>query len=147
MIEIPVSYGELVDKLTILTIKLFHVAKSQQDNVQKEMGLLSTKYTQLYNTVADSGKLHELHRKLENVNRHLWDVEDQLRDFEAHNDFGPSFVEAARSVYRLNDQRAAIKREINVVCGSQIVEEKNYGTNTERCLSGSVVVPGDEKLL
>ena len=146
MIEIPVSYGELVDKLTILTIKLFRVAKSQQDNVQKEMGLLASKYTQLYGTVSDSGKLHELHHRLENVNRQLWDIEDQIRDFETLNDFGPSFVEAARSVYRLNDQRAAIKREINVVCGSQIVEEKNYGTNTERVLPGLAVLPEPTKL-
>ena len=141
MIEIPVSYGELVDKLTILTIKLFRVSPEQQPNVQKEMGILATYYTCVYNTTQDSSKLHELHRKLENVNRQLWDVEDQLRDFEALNDFGPNFVEAARSVYRLNDQRSAIKREINLLCGSQIVEEKNYGTNTERALPGSAMIP------
>ena len=73
-----------------------------------------------------AGPLAELRVRLAGVNARLWDVEDRLREKEAASDFGPEFVELARSVYRCNDERAAIKREITLALGSSLVEEKSY---------------------
>jgi hypothetical protein len=123
-ITAPISVGELVDKITILRIKLEKIADPrQQANIRAEHDHLAQIYER--NRIAAL-----IDRKdeaaLESVNRELWEVEDRLREHEARGDFGAAFVTLARSVYRLNDARAAAKRAINLRSGSLIVEEKSY---------------------
>ena len=121
-IFIPVSLGELVDKITILEIKCKkiddHVSLS---NVQKELSLLNDAMLKL-DLVFDQNFLVDLRE----VNEKLWDVEDAIRDCEKEQLFGSEFVNLARSIYKLNDRRSRIKRELNEVFGSQLIEEKCY---------------------
>lgn len=123
-IDAPVSVGELIDKITILEIKLERIADpAQLANVRAEHGLL----TRIYADNAIAGKIDAADAEtLRSVNRSLWEVEDLLREHEARGDFDAAFVELARSVYRLNDRRAAAKRSINRRSGSLVVEEKSY---------------------
>lgn len=118
--KIEVSIGEVVDKWTILSIKFLNIKdKEKLANVLKEKNYL--------NEVIDPEILHdELTDQLLKVNKTLWEVEDLLRDFERAGSFGPEFMEMARSVYKLNDKRANIKKEINIKYGSEFVEEKSY---------------------
>ena len=126
MIEIlvPVSAGELLDKITILRIKAARIADtSRSANVKRELGLLET--------VAASVGLFDVRHAaqldaLATVNAALWEIEDAIRERDSEGDFGARFVSLARSVYRNNDLRASIKREINLLSGSLIVEEKSY---------------------
>jgi len=116
MINIPVSYGELFDKISILQIKLLEI---KSDNVKKELDLLLEK---IKNIDIDPDLVH----KLKTVNKNLWDIEDRLRIKEKEKEFDEEFIELARSVYFTNDKRAAIKKQINVELNSDIVEEKQY---------------------
>lgn len=116
MINIPVSYGELFDKITILQIKK---EKIQSDNVAKELQLLLDKSN---NIDVD----HELLDQLKLVNQTLWDIEDQIRIKERDQQFDQEFVDLARSVYIENDKRATIKNQINIELNSNIFEEKQY---------------------
>jgi len=117
----PVSIGELVDKITILEIKSERIADpAKLANVARELTLLRATLGRVIDDAPDA--IHDLRK----VNSALWDVEDDLRDLEAKGEFGDTFVELARSVYRLNDRRAALKRDINQACGSDLVEEKSY---------------------
>jgi hypothetical protein len=118
--KIEVSVGEVVDKWTILSIKALNITdKDKLVNVFKERNYL--------NTVIDPEILHDpMTDELLKVNQFLWKVEDLLRDFERASSFGDEFIDLARSVYRLNDQRARIKKEINIKYGSDFVEEKSY---------------------
>jgi Family of unknown function (DUF6165) len=123
-ILVPISPGELLDKITILRIKAARLTDAAQlRNVRVELELL-------VRTWRDSGcaarSLAEDERALEAVNAQLWDIEDRIREKEAAQSFDAEFVELARSVYRSNDERAAIKRRISVRLGSRIVEEKSY---------------------
>ena|ERR1700730_10834990 len=120
----PISVGELIDKITILRIKRERVrAAAAQDNVQRELdGLLQIRARAPLATP----DLAALEEQLLQVNGRLWDVEDELRALEQGNNFGERFIELARSVYRLNDERSRLKRRINEVTGSAIVEEKSY---------------------
>ncbi|HUD95315.1 DUF6165 family protein [Sphingobium sp.] len=121
--SIPVSWGELLDKLTILAIKRDRIATPDaRAHVDTEYRLLQRAGSE----ALASGELGQLVQRLERVNARLWEVEDAIRKQEAIADFGPAFIRLARSVYRLNDQRAGIKREINDRLGSEIVEEKSY---------------------
>ena len=123
MIDVPVSWGELIDKITILEIKSERITDSAKlDNVRKELGLLRGKLGGL----ADRLDLTHLAADLKGVNARLWDIEDEIRACENGGDFGDRFVALARSVYITNDRRAELKREINVVLGSDLVEEKSY---------------------
>lgn len=123
-IRIEVSPGELLDKISILEIKAERIADpAKLKNIRHELGL--------YRDIRESripgvAAVDALVRDLKAVNEILWNVENEIRVCEANRDFGPGFVELARSVYRTNDRRAAIKREINTLCGSPIVEEKSY---------------------
>lgn len=119
-ILIPVSAGELVDKITILRVKAARIDPAKRPNVVKELALLET--------VAAGAlpDLAELAAELEAVNAALWDIEEGKRDCERRGDFGPGFIALARSVYVENDRRAAIKRRINEAVGSDLVEEKSY---------------------
>jgi hypothetical protein len=121
-IKVEVSYGELVDKISILEIKAAHAkGLGQRRNIERELAVLEAARRQIPDR---GGVTRRLFDALKSVNERLWTVEDRLRDCERQRDFGPDFVELARSVYRLNDRRAALKREINTALGSSLVEEK-----------------------
>ncbi len=121
---VPVSPGELLDKITILRIKVARIQDAAKlANVKLELSLLEKIW-------ADSGAAaHDValdERALENVNERLWDIEDRIRDKEARQTFDRDFIELARAVYICNDERAAIKKHINLQLGSRLVEEKSY---------------------
>lgn len=121
---IPVSPGELLDKLTILDIKLERIGDADKlANVRREHELLSRVWE---SSGLASEEIDGLRGQLLEVNKALWDIEDEIREQERLKDFGERFVELARSVYFRNDERAAIKKRINRALGSQIVEEKSY---------------------
>jgi hypothetical protein len=123
MIEVPVSWGELVDKITILQIKSDRISdEAKLRNVRKELGLLKDRL----GANADDAEVSRLAKALYDVNAALWDIEDDIRDCENAGDFGDKFVELARSVYITNDRRADLKREVNAALGSALVEEKSY---------------------
>jgi hypothetical protein len=123
MIEVPVSWGELVDKITILQIKSDRMADEHKlVNVRRELALLSEKLGE-YAALAE---VKRLTAELYKVNAALWDIEDDIRDCENTGDFGDRFVALARSVYITNDQRAELKREVNLALGSGLMEEKSY---------------------
>ncbi len=123
-VKVDVAPGELIDKITILMIKLERMDNPDKlANVQRELdNLRSTKE----NSVPGSQTLDDLTARLKQVNEALWEIEDDIRDCEAQRDFGDTFVSLARSVYRTNDERAQLKRDINILLGSQILEEKSY---------------------
>ena len=124
IITIEVAPGELLDKLTILDIKGERIADpAKLANVLTELATLSAARER---AIPDSAELAELWRQLKAVNLALWDVEDEIRLCERDQDFGPRFIKLARSVYRHNDRRAAIKRQINELLGSKLIEEKDY---------------------
>ncbi|MCD2174317.1 DUF6165 family protein [Rhizobium sp. C4] len=121
MIEVPVSWGELVDKITILEIKAERIDDAKKlANVTRELWLLNRKLTPVATQVL------RLKLKLKEVNTALWEIEDEIRDCEREQNFGPRFIELARAVYVTNDQRADVKREINFALSSELVEEKSY---------------------
>jgi hypothetical protein len=124
-IRAPISVGELIDKITILQIKLERLDGPGAGNVAKELAVLNQAKS---DADLNEPKIAALMVQLKAVNVALWDIEDQIRELDACGDFGPRFIETARSVYRLNDRRAAIKRLINVASDSDIIEEKSYGT-------------------
>ncbi|WP_222934199.1 DUF6165 family protein [Cyanobium sp. NS01] len=121
LIQIPVSVGELIDKLSILELKLNHLEGAAFEHVRQEHQLLEA-------VLADAPLVvpTDLQQQLQAVNTQLWEAEDGIRAKERSQDFGASFVELARSIYRLNDRRSAIKRAINLACGSPLIEEKLY---------------------
>lgn len=121
MIEVPVSWGELVDKITILEIKSERMDDPKKlANVTRELWLLNRKLSPV------AAQVLRLKLKLKEVNTALWEIEDEIRDCERAKDFGPRFIELARAVYVTNDQRADVKREINFALSSELVEEKSY---------------------
>jgi hypothetical protein len=122
-IMIPVSAGELIDKLTILRVKAARIDAAKLANVKKELDLLEAVADRELSTVPD---IQTLTSELEAVNAALWDVEEGKRDCERRQDFGPAFIALARRVYVENDLRAAIKRRINEAAGSELIEEKSY---------------------
>lgn len=124
-VMIPVSLGELADKLTILGIKRARLKDPERlQNVEREYRLLMDRWSA---GAPDDPELSELRDALRAVNESLWQIEEDIRDHERRGDFGPEFVKLARAVYRNNDSRSAIKRKINQRFNSEIVEEKSYG--------------------
>jgi len=123
-ISVPISPGELLDKITILRIKSARMQDAAKlVNVRRELELLE----QTWRTALPAGlDLRTEEQALEAVNARLWDVEDLLRDQEAEKRFDAKFIELARAVYFTNDERAAIKKRINIKLGSALVEEKSY---------------------
>ena len=123
-ILVPISPGELLDKITILRIK------SQRMTDASKLHNVRTELTQLENTWRGSGSaiaaVAAEEAALQRVNEALWDIEDQIRDKELAQRFDAGFIELARAVYVTNDERAAIKKRINMLLGSRIVEEKSY---------------------
>jgi hypothetical protein len=122
-ILVPVSVGELMDKITILEIKSERIKNpSQLENIVHELeALRAVRLRDIERAMLD-----KLSAELKRVNAKLWDVEDAIRDCEARSDFGGPFIELARMVYRLNDERSRLKKAINLASGSRIVEEKSY---------------------
>jgi hypothetical protein len=123
-ILVQISAGELIDKITILGIKSARMTDAtKRRNVRRELAAL---LEVLDRAIAMTDELDALGRALLAVNEELWEIEDAIRDREARGDFGPSFVALARSVYRTNDRRAAIKRRIDEATGSALTEAKEY---------------------
>jgi hypothetical protein len=121
--KIEVSTGEILDKFSILVIKTFNINDhAKLDNVQKEMDELRP----IFNELTRDKKVFSKYVDLAEVNKRLWDIEDEIRECERYKDFGDRFIELARSVYITNDERAKIKKEINLLTNSGIVEEKSY---------------------
>jgi hypothetical protein len=120
--RVPISWGELIDKITILEIKLERLdAPHARKNAAHELALLRAELT----TDVPQG-LAALRDELGLTNRRLWDIEDAIRRKEAAQAFDAEFIELARAVYHSNDQRSRIKRTINDLLGSDIIEEKQY---------------------
>ena len=117
----PVSLGELIDKITILEIKMANMKGLKLKNVDKELGLL--KYILLDKNLEINV---DLINSLREVNNSLWKIEDSIRIKESKKEFDKEFVQLARAVYRENDRRASIKKEINQKYNSELVEEKSY---------------------
>ncbi|MGH8491756.1 MAG: DUF6165 family protein [Moraxellaceae bacterium] len=123
-ILIEVGPGELIDKITILEIKVERMSDAAKlKNVRYELDVLSKAQRE---GMQDSAELRRLWAELKSINESLWVIEDDIRDCEGQKDFGPKFIELARAVYITNDKRAAVKKQINVLTGSAIVEEKSY---------------------
>ncbi|MDK8466029.1 DUF6165 family protein [Marinobacter sp. SS13-12] len=130
VIKVPVSFGEVLDKITILEIKSERIADPEKvKNVRLELDELSGTWNE---AVQDQAAIADLRKQLKAVNEELWEIEDDIRDQEAAQDFGPKFIELARAVYVTNDKRAAIKKEVNLALGSRFVEEKSYQDYTAR---------------
>ena len=117
----PVSLGELIDKITILEIKQIHMTGIKLKNVDKELKLLK-------NTLQDTSLEIDIDliNNLKEVNKKLWEIEDNIRIKESNQKFDKEFIQLARSVYKENDKRASIKKEINQKYNSELVEEKSY---------------------
>ena len=123
-LHVPVSAGELLDKITILRIKSQRIRDADKlANVRLELELLQRTWATLGGATATVAADEQA---LQAVNEQLWDIEDRIRDKEAARSFDQDFIELARAVYHRNDERAAIKKRINVALGSRIVEEKSY---------------------
>jgi hypothetical protein len=123
-ILVPISPGELLDKITILRIKSVRMEDvTKLANVRLELSLLEKTW---HESGCAAGDVAGEERALQNVNEKLWDIEDRIRDKEAVQTFDRDFIELARAVYIANDERAAIKKRINQKLGSRIVEEKSY---------------------
>ena len=121
---IPISWGELFDKITILQIKLENLqGKNALKNVKIEYDELFKIYN---NNFLEDENAKRLLAKLKTINKSLWNIEDDIRDKERHKTFDEEFIELARSVYITNDERSRIKRKINETFGSQLIEEKSY---------------------
>jgi hypothetical protein len=124
MIQVPLAPGELVDKITILEIKTERIEdQAKLANVGRELEILREVHDRHGVGVDETIRLG---KELKRVNEALWDLEDQIRDFERADDFGSGFIDVARKIYRTTDERAALKRAINLHLGSKIVEEKSY---------------------
>jgi hypothetical protein len=123
-VSVEIAPGELIDKITILEIKLERIADvGKLANVRVEWEALCAARN---GALTQSQDLDALTVALKKVNETLWDIEDDIRECERIKDFGPRFIELARSVYITNDERARLKRQINELLGSHLVEEKSY---------------------
>ena len=123
-LQVPVSVGEVLDKITILQIKLAHISDANKRvNIQNELDALLP-------LVAGDGftttEMQGLMAELKSVNEALWDIEDDIREKEAAKSFDAEFIKLARAVYVTNDKRAEIKKQINLATGSALIEEKSY---------------------
>jgi len=121
---VPVSFGEVLDKITILEIKSERITDPEKlVNVRRELDDLNRAWEE---TLDDPDRVKDERQALKSVNEELWEIEDGIREQEAAGDFGDRFIELARAVYFTNDRRAAIKKQVNLALGSRYVEEKSY---------------------
>jgi hypothetical protein len=126
LIQAPISLGELIDKITILEIKVVNIGDPVKfKNVSHELAILDAKVNQLLDA-AGQAKLSPLKKSLKDINQELWIIEDDIRDCEYAKDFSDKFIQLARAVYVTNDKRAKVKKDINLAFGSELIEEKSY---------------------
>lgn len=124
MIFTPVSFGEVLDKITILEIKVNNISDENKIiNVKNELNILTKTWD---DHVKNNSEINRLKQHLKKVNQDLWDIEDNIRIKESKKEFDDEFIQIARSVYVVNDQRASVKKEVNLLLGSELVEEKSY---------------------
>lgn len=124
VVLVPCSFGETADRIAILTIKSERMRDpAQLENVRRALAAVSAPF---FAAVARGGEFDALFAALKAVNERLWDVEDKIRDCERRGDFGAGFVALARAVYTANDERAALKRALDTLLGSELREEKSY---------------------
>ncbi len=125
-VRIEISFGELVDRLTILEIKASRIeAPLKLVNIREELASLSKSWVESVGPEI-SPDIFKIRQALKRVNEILWDVEDAIRDHERNKNFGESFIELARKVYVTNDERAQLKKRIDALMGSRFSEEKSY---------------------
>ena len=123
--KIEVSNGEILDKFSILEIKKNEIKNPEKlKNVEKEYSILKENVSKILNTD------HDLYIKLLEINKKLWKIEDDIRICERNAEFGTKFIELARAVYIVNDERAEVKKQINLLTGSHVMEEKSYESIT-----------------
>ena len=123
-LQVPVSVGEVLDKITILQIKLAHISDAaKRANIQNELDAL---LPLVAGDAFITDQMQALMAELKSVNEVLWDIEDDIREKEAAKSFDAEFIRLARAVYTTNDKRAEIKKQINLATGSALVEEKSY---------------------
>jgi len=123
--KVDISTGEVLDKISILEIKLLNIKdKEKVKNIYNELYALNPYFQDLLDEYGLDIK--NLYTRISSINKKLWDIEDAIREKEAKKEFDEEFVELARSVYITNDQRAAVKKEINLLTKSELVEEKSY---------------------
>jgi hypothetical protein len=123
-ILIPISPGELLDKITILQIKAERIGDpGKVANVRSELGLLQKVWDE---SVSEDDRIRALSAELKSINEALWEIEDDIRDEERNKRFGERFIELARAVYVVNDDRANAKKKVNLYLDSSIIEEKSY---------------------
>ncbi len=123
-IKVPVSPGEVLDKITILEIKSERMEDPEKvANVRVELKLLQDTWAA---NIGDDDTIRDLHAQLKEINEALWEIEDDIRDKERVKEFDERFIELARAVYFTNDRRSEVKKKLNLHLGSQIVEEKSY---------------------
>ena len=121
--HIPTSWGELIDKITILEIKVERLtAESARTNAARELGLLR----EIAGPVLAGAETAALTARLKALNQSLWEIEDRIRDHVRSGRFDEAFIELARSVYKRNDERGMVKRALNLALGSELIEEKSY---------------------
>jgi transcriptional regulator of nitric oxide reductase len=123
-IQVPVSPGEVLDKITILEIKSERMTDPEKvANVRVELVLLQKTWAA---AITEDDTIRDLHAQLKEINEALWEIEDDIRDKERAKEFDERFIELARSVYFTNDRRSEVKKKLNLHLGSQIIEEKSY---------------------
>ena len=121
--HVPTSWGELIDKITILEIKVERLeSESARANAAHELSLLR----EIAGPVLARGQTTALVARLKKLNQALWEIEDRIREHERAGTFDAAFIQLARSVYKTNDERGAVKRELNLALGSGLIEEKSY---------------------
>ncbi|MCW8927082.1 MAG: DUF6165 family protein [Xanthomonadales bacterium] len=124
IIHVPVSPGEVLDKITILEIKSERIEDAGKlANVKRELDLLQTSWREHVN---EDENVARIHAEMKAINEELWEIEDDIRDKEKAREFDEVFIKLARAVYVTNDKRANAKKELNLYLGSEIVEEKSY---------------------
>ena len=124
LLSIPVSVGEIMDKITILEIKAERILDAEKlANVTAELDTLRPLVT---HDALNTASIKALVAELKDINEALWDIEDNIREREYAKDFGEAFIALARAVYVTNDKRAEVKKQINLATGSTLIEEKSY---------------------
>jgi len=125
--KVEISIGELLDKISILEIKLLNITdKTKSANVYKELETLNPYFQDLLDVYGQ--ELKDLYIELSNINKILWKIEDNIRGKERSKKFDKEFVSLARDVYITNDQRAVVKKQINLLTDSNLIEEKSYAS-------------------
>lgn len=123
-IKVEISFGEFLDKITILEIKSERISDAEKlDNINQELSLLRDSWAA---HPASQTDISDEMVRLKAINEKLWEIEDDIRDKERNKAFDQTFIELARAVYFTNDERAAVKRELNLKLGSGLIEEKSY---------------------